>query len=703
MDSLLTPLSKVVHLTALQESALQEEGIYTLFDLLKIFPSGHEDRRFFTPFSAVRPYTPCQCIGEVVSSHYQNKKRQLSLLLKDESGTLRLTLFHCYYTFSQKFTRGVRLLIYGTPKKSADGSPIFLHPRYRFLKGFENEHNLPRGVQRVYPKIPLSAAKHQSVLQAIWAYLEKNLPPPSFLDETISLFSALQSLHLSALGEESLLLARERLALEELLASQLALHDFYQKSRQGYVAPKLSLSAGETALSTLLESLPFSLTKGQERIFANILQDLKQSTPGTRLVQGEVGSGKTLLAIMASVLVVLGGGQVAILVPTGILAHQHHQHFQRWLAPLGIEVCLLLSKTPAKQKRAILKKMADGVPLVVIGTQTLCQEGVHFRALSLVCFDEQQRFGVRQRLRLLESRVGATEDETAEGDATGNNATGNNATGNNATIRPHQLMLTATPIPRTLALCLVSESAHDLLRERPQESGKVDTRLFSNEKREALLLASERFLKGGGQVYWVCPRVEKDEESETPLMDIHSCYEWIESRLPHRRLAKLHGKMTESEKCAVMADFSAGEVDILITTTVVEVGIDVHNANLMVIENAERFGLSQLHQLRGRVGRGKEAGYCFLMTSGALARLRRFCAAKDGFEVASLDLSLRGSGEFFGVRQSGEEGYQFFDEENSAHLYAKAADFLPRCLSDAPLKTLLIQRWHGGSADYLRA
>ncbi|WP_334131874.1 ATP-dependent DNA helicase RecG, partial [Silanimonas lenta] len=436
------------------------------------------------------------------------------------------------------------------------------------------------------------------------------------------------------------------------------------------------------ALAALRATLPFALTGAQERVLAEVAADLARPEPMMRLVQGDVGSGKTVVAALAAMQAVAAGRQVALMAPTELLAEQHLQNFRRWLEPHGIVVCWLAGKVTGKARRETLAELASGHAQVVVGTHALMQEGVAFARLGLVIVDEQHRFGVHQRLAL--------RDKGLEGERV-----------------PHQLVMTATPIPRTLAMTAYADLDLSVIDELPPGRSPVTTVAMAADRRPALVARVRAACAEGRQAYWVCPLIEDSEEVEAQAAQ--TTFEQLSGALPELRVGLLHGRMKPAEKQAVMRRFKEGGLQLLVATTVIEVGVDVPNASLMVIENAERLGLAQLHQLRGRVGRGSAASSCVLLYQpplGAIARerLEVMRRSSDGFVIAEKDLELRGPGELLGTRQTGLAAFRIADLARDAHLLPAVHGVAERLLAETPaLAEALIARWVGSAARYAAA
>jgi ATP-dependent DNA helicase RecG len=441
---------------------------------------------------------------------------------------------------------------------------------------------------------------------------------------------------------------------------------------------------------TLIERVPFKLTRAQERVWREISHDLRRAIPMQRLLQGDVGSGKTVVAALAAAIAIDAGWQCALMAPTEILAEQHLRKLVGWLAPLGVQVAWLTGSRKGKARSAMLEQVASGEAGLVVGTHAVIQDQVAVQRLGLAIVDEQHRFGVQQRLALRSKLVDA-----------------NAAAAGLVALEPHTLMMSATPIPRTLAMTVFADLDISTLDELPPGRTPIVTKLFADAKRDAVIERIRDEVGHGRQVYWVCPLIEESETLD--LQNATEAHRQLCDALPGRIVGLLHGRMPAAEKAAVMALFAAGQMAVLVSTTVIEVGVDVPNASLMVIEHAERFGLSQLHQLRGRVGRGPVASVCVLLYSAPLsptakARLKTMLETQDGFEIARRDLEIRGPGEFLGARQSGAALLRFADLARDNALVEAARRAALQLLDRDPAAAAAhLARWHGGKAEYLKA
>lgn len=677
-------------------SRLRKLGIERPDDLVLHLPLRYEDETRVTPIADAPVGWPVQVEAVVLDvSLRQAPRRQLVARVSDAGGE-GSTLFLRFLSFygSQKSgleaarDAGRRLRIFGEIRDGFLGREM-VHPRYRFLSDDRNEGEndvdaLPPSLTPVYPS---TAGLAQGTLRRLIARALRAADLAELLADgwreqhaLPSLPAAVAFLHSPPPAvDESALQARahpawRRIKFDELLAQQLALRRLsLARRRQG--APVLAV-AGELA-RRLQAALPFALTGAQRRVAAEIAADLEQAHPMQRLLQGDVGCGKTIVAALAACQAIEAGYQTAFMAPTEILAEQHYSKLRAWLEPLGIEVSWLAGSLGGKARQAKRQQVATSAQLVV-GTHALIQESIDFARLGLAIVDEQHRFGVVQRLELRRKGV-----------------------------NPHQLMMSATPIPRTLAMSYYADLDVSVIDELPPGRSPVKTRLFSDTRRAEVIAAVRAVVAGGRQAYWVCPLVE--ESAKLELQAALDTWAALTAELSDLRVGLVHGRLKGDEKASVMAAFVAGEIDVLVATTVIEVGVDVANASLMVIEHAERFGLSQLHQLRGRVGRGAQESVCVLLyqqplSRTARARLKIIFEHTDGFEIARQDLRLRGPGEFIGSRQSGVPLLRYADLETDADLVELAQQMAAQWLRNDPERVgRHLRRWFGQREELLRA
>ncbi|MGX5731003.1 ATP-dependent DNA helicase RecG [Pseudoxanthomonas beigongshangi] len=686
------PIASLKGVGARIAEKLAARGLLTLQDLWLHLPLRYEDRTALTPIRALRPGVPAQLEGRVEAVERGFRYRPvLRVAIGDDShATVVLRFFHFRAAQVAQFAPGTRVRCYGTPKPGQHGLEI-VHPSYRVLDA-EADVALGEALDPVYPAIegvgPASLRKLVGqALDRLPADASLELLPDVLLRESglPSLREALLIMHRPPRDADLQALsagrhpAQRRLALEELLAHHLSLRR-QRIALQRHRAPALT---GRGALAgQLAKSLPFRLTGAQQRVFKQIREDLKQPSPMLRLVQGDVGSGKTVVAAMAAMLAVEAGRQAALAAPTELLAEQHLANLRLWLEPLGIRVAWLAGKVTGKARAQVLEEVASGKAQVVVGTHALMQDAVAFQDLALAIVDEQHRFGVHQRLAL--------RDKGASGESV-----------------PHQLVMTATPIPRTLAMAAYADLDVSAIDELPPGRTPVHTVAFSAERRPELVERIRAACAEGRQAYWVCTLI--DDSDEVIAQAAQTTYEQLSAALPELRIALVHGRMKAAEKQAAMRAFKQGESDLLVATTVIEVGVDVPNASLMIIENAERLGLAQLHQLRGRVGRGATASTCVLMYQAPLSqmakqRLATMRETNDGFVIAEKDLELRGPGELLGTRQTGLATFRVADLARDAALLPQVRDMAERLLAESPgLADRIVQRWVGGAARYAGA
>ncbi|MFT3718776.1 MAG: ATP-dependent DNA helicase RecG [Pseudorhodoferax sp.] len=671
--------------------ALRKLGLTHDIDLALHLPLRYEDETRIRRLSDVREGETVQIAATVVGSEVRpGPRRQLLVTVDDGTDRCLLRFFSFYPSHRQALAPGVRIRVRGEVRGGFGGWQM-LHPQFRPDTGA-----LPTALTPVYPSAAGLAQRYlrQAVLAGLArADLAETLPP----DEAArhwSLRAALDFLHhpapdvsLAALEDRSHP-AWQRLKAEELLAQQLS-QRMARREREHLRAPRLP-PVGGAVRDGLLAALPFALTGAQQRVAAEIAADLAREQPMHRLLQGDVGSGKTVVAALAAALCIDAGWQCVLMAPTEILAEQHFRKLADWLAPLlaacGQSIAWLGGGQAKKARTAALAAIADGSAALVVGTHAVIQDKVHFARLALAVVDEQHRFGVAQRLALR----GKLAHDGGE---------------------PHLLMMSATPIPRTLAMGYYADLDVSTIDELPPGRTPVLTRVVHEGRRAEVVARIAGQLAEGRQIYWVCPLIEESEAVD--LANATATHAELSAALPGVLVGLLHARMPPAEKKAVMALFTAGQMGMLVSTTVIEVGVDVPNASLMVIEHAERFGLSQLHQLRGRVGRGAAASACVLLYStgdaprlgeAARARLQAMAATGDGFEIARRDLEIRGPGEFLGERQSGAPLLRFADLERDADLLAWARALAPRLLDQHPdLAARHVLRWLGGRAEFLKA
>ena len=676
-------------------------GIHRDFDLVLHLPLRYEDETRIVPIQEVPPGSPVQVEGTVLDSKIVFRpRRQLVVRIGDGGGEITLRFFNFYPSQQKALGPGARLRAFGEVRASALGGEM-THPRFHVLHGDEP---LPVALTPIYPT---TAGLTQGVLRRMIGEalgrtgLVETLPEAMRKPLGLEGFSAaVTALHRPApdADERSLALrthpAWRRIKFDELLVQQLSMRKHYRErkaKRARQLAPAGAL------VRAMLDHLPFKLTRAQICVWGEIGADLAQAHPMHRLLQGDVGSGKTVVAALACLRAVENGVQAAVMAPTEILAEQHYRKFRDWLAPLGIAVAWLTGSQPRKQREAALEAIASGATQIAVGTHALFQEQVVFRSLALAIVDEQHRFGVEQRLAL---RSKGERRSKGEGRRKG---TGNGA----RTEEPHLLMMSATPIPRTLSMSYYADLDVSVIDELPPGRQPVMTKLVADSRREEVVRRIREACRAGHQAYWVCPLIEESDALQLKTaLETHAA---LTSEFPDLHVGLVHGRMSSEEKAGVMSAFAAGAVHLLVATTVIEVGVDVPNAALMVIEHAERFGLAQLHQLRGRVGRGAAESVCILLYQNPLGeaarrRLRVVYESADGFEIARQDLLARGPGEYLGSRQSGAPLLRFADLEQDQDLLGVAREAAERMLRDFPEAAQRhLDRWLGGRSDLLKA
>ena len=663
---------------------LAKVGLETLQDVLFHLPLRYQDRTRIVPIGALRPGQDAVVEGTVAGADVvMGRRRSLLVRLQDGSGLLSLRFYHFSQAQKDGLKRGTALRCYGEARSGASGLEIY-HPEYRALSGAES----PAVEQTLTPIYPTTEGLTQQRLRQLSEQALARLGPHSLPDwlpaelarehELAPLDQALRYLHrpppdadLDELAEGRHW-AQHRLAFEELLTHQLSMQRLRDSLRNQH-AP--ALPKAQRLPAQYLANLGFAPTGAQQRVGAEIAYDLSQHEPMLRLVQGDVGAGKTVVAALAALQALEAGYQVALMAPTEILAEQHFITFQRWLAPLGLEVAWLAGKLKGKARTSALEQIAGGAPMVV-GTHALFQDEVQFKRLALVIIDEQHRFGVQQRLALRKKGV-------------------------DGRLCPHQLIMTATPIPRTLAMSAYADLDTSILDELPPGRTPVNTLLVADSRRFEVIERVRSACHEGRQAYWVCTLIEESEELTCQAAE--TTFEDLSAALGGLHVGLIPARMKPAEKAAVMDQFKQGRLQLLVATTVIEVGVDVPNASLMIIENPERLGLAQLHQLRGRVGRGSAASHCVLLYHPPLSQLGRqrlgiMRETSDGFVIAEKDLELRGPGEMLGTRQTGLLQFKVADLMRDADLLPAVRDAALRLLAEWPQHVSpLLERWlrHG--------
>ena len=676
------------------DDQLARLGLVRDQDLVLHLPLRYEDHTRIVRLADLRVGAEQQAEGRVVNTdiRYRPRRQLVSLLEEDgEDGRGRaqlvLRFFHFYPSQQKALAPGKRVRVFGEVREGHIGREI-VHPQFKVV---EPGTPLP---DRLTPVYPTTAGLSQDTLRKVVArslasgaaLVTETLPEWLVARERLWKFAdAVHYLHtpppqLSHLIQQALDArtheAWTRLKFDELIAQQLSLKA-HRKARAARRAPVLTGTGSLT--DSLLARVPFQLTRAQQRVWREIGHDLKRAIPMQRLLQGDVGSGKTIIAALAALQTIESGRQVAFMAPTEILAEQHYRKLAQWLSGLPVQIAWLTGGMGAKAKKKALAAIESGDAMFAIGTHALFEDEVQLNRLGLAIVDEQHRFGVAQRLKLRGKGMGEA----------------------------HQLMMSATPIPRTLAMTFYADLDVSMIDEMPPDRTPVSTRLVNNKRRGEVIERVRRACAEGRQAYWVCPLIEESEKLE--LQTAVALHAELTKALPEFSVGLLHGRMRSDEKAAVMADFVAGKVHVLVATTVIEVGVDVPNASLMAIEHAERFGLAQLHQLRGRVGRGAAESTCYLLfeeplTETAKARLKVIFEHTDGFEIARQDLVIRGPGEFLGAKQSGVPLLRFADLEKDVALIEKARDAADQLLAkDQGAAAAHLDRWLGGREEFFKA
>lgn len=662
---------------------LQALGIETIQDLLFHLPLRYEDRTRIVPLGSLRHGDRVAIEGQVESTQVIHRRRRMMLCrLSDGTGFITLRFFHFSQQQKKGLSSGTRLHCYGEVRDGGFAGFEMIHPEYQRLADDE----IPQMEESLTAIYPATEGIHQLTLRRLTdqalALLDKNttieelIPAGLYEDDSgFTLAEALQYLHRPPPDAPLKLMknrqhpCQRRLAFEELLAHNVSLR-LMRKRIQRHAAPVMNSSTN--LYEKLRSQLGFDLTDAQTRVISEIAEDLRRNYPMMRLVQGDVGSGKTVVAVIAALQAVESGYQVALMAPTEILAEQHFRNMDNWLAPLDIELAWLSGRQKGKARQQALYKVESGEARLIVGTHALFQEEVVFSNLGLMIVDEQHRFGVHQRLRLMEK--GMQDD-----------------------MRPHQMIMTATPIPRTLAMTAYADLDTSIIDELPPGRQPVTTVVIPEERRSEIVERVRHASVQGCQIYWVCPLIEESEVLQAQAAtEIESA---LKEQLSDLKIQLIHGRLKPMEKERIMQSFKDGDIDLLVATTVIEVGVDVPNASLMIIENAERLGLSQLHQLRGRIGRGSKKSSCVLMYKSPLGntareRLSIMRKTSDGFEIARRDLEIRGPGEVLGTRQTGVLDLRVADLMRDQQMMPEVVKASKAVLNDYPevIKPLL-HRW----------
>lgn len=680
------PITTLKGVGAALAEKLMKLNIRTVQDMLFHLPRQYEDRSRITPIGGLRPGLSAQVDADVVLSDVVfGRRRSLVVKVQDGTGTLTLRFYHFNNAQKDAMARGLRLRIFGEARLGATGIEMY-HPEYSMISDA-----MPPPSDTLTPIYPVTEGVTQLRLrplmaQALLRISSSNLPDwlPSEENRGWSLAAALRYVHAPPNDADRVALvegrhpAQQRLAFEELVAHQLSL----QKRRAEMRAHQATaLPPASDLQHKFLATLPFPLTGAQQRVLKEIAADVTTNHPMLRLVQGDVGAGKTVVAAMAACHALAAGKQVALMAPTEILAEQHALNFARWFEPLGIRVSSLLGRLGAKARREANAEIADGSAQMVIGTHALFQDDVQFKNLAFVIIDEQHRFGVQQRMALKRKGEGGL-------------------------LAPHQLIMTATPIPRTLAMSAYGDLDTSVIDELPPGRTPIQTILIASERRPEIVERIRAQCLQGRQAYWVCTLIEESEQLQAQAAE--ATFTDLQIALPELGIGLVHGRLKAAEKAAVMQAFTRGELQLLVATTVIEVGVDVPRATLMVIENPERLGLAQLHQLRGRVGRGAEQSFCVLLYQTPLGQLGRerlgiMRETTDGFRIAEKDLELRGPGEVLGTRQTGEMSFRLADLLRDAPLLPAVQTCARVLLAENPLAAeALLTRWVAAREHYAR-
>lgn len=684
------PLTSLSGVGAAIAEKLSRIGINNVQDLLFHLPMRYEDRTRITPIADIRPESFATIEGYVQHTEVQFGRRPiLSVTLSDGTSKIMLKFFNFNAGMKNSLATGVRVKAFGEIKRGRYMAEIH-HPEYQIIR-----NNQPLALAETLTPIystteGLKQASLRKMTEQALAVLQNvqvaELLPEQYNPHQYSLKEALALLHRPPPSVSAEVLekgehpAQKRLIFEELLAHNLAMQQLRLGVKQQYAEP---LSYKTDLKQRFLESLPFQPTNAQKRVTEDIERDLAQPSPMMRLVQGDVGSGKTLVAALAALTAIDNGKQVALMAPTEILAEQHANNFANWLHPFGIEVGWLAGKVKGKARNAQLEAIKNGDVQMIIGTHALFQESVEFHDLALIIIDEQHRFGVHQRLTLREK--GAKADHY-----------------------PHQLIMTATPIPRTLAMTVYADLDTSIIDELPPGRTPIKTVVISEDRRPEIVQRVYQACKNEKrQAYWVCTLIDESEVLEAQAAA--AIAEDLQRVLPDLRIGLVHGRMKPQEKQEIMAEFKAANIDLLVATTVIEVGVDVPNASLMIIENSERLGLAQLHQLRGRVGRGATASHCVLMYKPPLGkisskRLQVMRDSQDGFYIAEKDLEIRGTGEILGTKQTGSAEFKVANLMRDRKMIPLVQRYAKQIIvENPPLAEALIKRWLNEKAEYTNA
>ena len=664
-------------------SKLQKLKVHNQYDLLFLLPIRYEDKTSLHKISALVAGEKALIQGFIVlTTVVYRGRRMLISQLSDDTGIITLRFFHFSKQQARRLAKNTVVRCFGQTRKTASGLEM-IHPEYQIINP-ENPAPLEAGLTPIYPTT--EGLQQGRLRKIVRAALEQQIDtieellPASIVKELglVPLTESLREIHQPSqknIVNDHQSLARKRLIIEELLANQLALKRLKRYTKK---EPAMVL-ANRLLKESLIKNLPFKLTKSQARVVEEIEMDLKKNQPMMRLLQGDVGSGKTIVAALAMLIAVGSKQQAALMAPTELLAEQHFNTVVSWFEPLGVSVALLKSKLSAKDRRTVFAGVANGTIDIIVGTHALFQPSVVYKNLALVVVDEQHRFGVEQRLSLMKK---SSDRNTV----------------------PHQLIMTATPIPRTLAMTAYGDLDASIITELPKGRGTIKTIVMPEEKRSQVMDKISKECALGRQSYWVCPLIEESEELNFQAAE--STYVFLQEKLKRLSIGLVHGKLSSVKKTKAMENFINGNTNILVATTVIEVGVDVANSSVMVIENAERLGLTQLHQLRGRIGRGRHESICILLYKKPLSlvakeRLAVIRATNDGFLIAEKDLQLRGPGELLGTRQKGLIGLRIADIMRDAYLLPAINKLTVNIEQNHPdLIEKIVRRWVGDQLEY---
>ena len=666
------------------QQRLEELGLFCVEDILYHFPLRYQDRTQVTNIGSLQDGVDAVVQGSIrLASIVPGRRPTLIAKVEDGTGVLTVRFFHFRRAQAQQMKPGLPIALFGQARRSGAGLDM-VHPEYRLE---DANILLEAALTPIYPTVEgLGQGLWRKLTEQALSILKKNCPEDllqGVADSPFALADAIQFLHRPppnapvASIREWQHPAQLRLALEELVAHNLSLQMLRAQEKACLaVAMKSDQSIG----GPFLAGLPFQPTAAQQRVIQEIAHDMRLSSPMLRLIQGDVGSGKTFVAAMACITAIEAGQQVALMAPTELLGEQHLQTFKHWLEPFNVRIAWLSGRIKGRARSAVLQEISDGAVGLVVGTHALFQEGVNFASLALVIVDEQHRFGVHQRLALTEK---------ASGEAL-----------------PHQLVLTATPIPRTLSMVAYADLDCSVIDELPPGRTPVQTTLLDSQRRDQVIQRVGAACSEGRQAYWVCTLIEESENLDARAAEATA--ELLQTQLPDLRIGLIHGRLPSAEKEAMMAAFKAGKIELLVATTVIEVGVDVPNASLMIIENPERLGLAQLHQLRGRVGRGAVASHCVLLYQAPLSqrgreRLEVMRRSNDGFYIAEQDLLFRGPGELLGTRQTGLTSFRVAQLPAHERLLDQVAETAEQLIKHYPDRcTLLVDRWTGERQAFAR-